>query len=275
MELAVILRKLWQYRILSAIAVVVAIVAGVLSSYHVGTDGISKRTSQSRFGAAQGSFYVDTRRPSLITSEALAPDLISRAKLVANFVGTGRVRSAVGQAMGVPAAQIQVEGPLPDQPGSTAQPVAQQRANQLIGEGTPYKIFVDTQSSASVVQLFVQAPDGPRAIKLAAAVPEALQGYLDQLTRDALPAERKRFDRSQVPTNDATTLAKRRATRQRTIDLTLAGRTVVRPLGDPVGGTVASETAQTVGGLVFLVVLVGGLILVLAFAALRSRRRAA
>jgi hypothetical protein len=275
MELAVILQRLWRYRILTALAVLVAVVAAVLSSYRIGGSGLEKRTSQSVFGAAQGSFYVDTRRPSLITSQAQAPELIARAKIIATFIGSGQIRAAVGRTMGVPASQIQVDGPYPDQPGSAAQPVAQQRANQLIGEGSPYKVFVDTDNASPTVTLFVQAPDGAQATKLASSIPAALKAYLDQLTRDALPAETKRFNRAQVPTKNSRVLAQRKATRTRQIDLTLAGRSAIRMIGAPVGGQVRTESSSAVGGLVFVVVLVGGVLFVLGVGAVRDRRRVA
>ncbi|WP_157260750.1 hypothetical protein [Patulibacter minatonensis] len=275
MELVAILQRLWKYRILTALVLLVAVLAAVVSSYDIGSSGLTKRASTSRFGAAQGQFYVDTRRPSLITAEAQQPDLIARSKTVASFIGAGRVRSALARIVGVPVAQIQVEGPLPDQPGSSAQPVAQQRANQLVGEGSPYKIFVDTDPSSPTVTLFVQAPDGARASRLASAVPAALKDYLDQLTRDALPAEKNRFDRAQVPTNSKQALALQKANFARKLDDTLAGRTVIRTVGAPVGGNVTTQSSQAIGGLVFIVVLVGGVLIVLLIGAVRDRRRAA
>ena len=270
MELATILRRLWRHRILTALAVLVASVAAVLSVYHVDGSGLSQSTSH--FGAAQTEFYVDTRRPSLITSQATAQDLISRAKLVANFIGSGQVRSAVAQVLGVRPGSIQVVGPFPDQPGAGAQPVAQQRANQLIDEGSPYNVFVDTELSSPTVTLFVQAPTGALAMKLAAAVPDALSDYLNQLTRDAVPAERVRFARTQIPTTDPKRLAAQRAAGVRVLGETLSGRTVIRALGEPVAGTVATQSGRAIGGLVFVVVLIGCLLLVLAFASMRSRR---
>jgi hypothetical protein len=275
MELATIVQRLWRHRILTALVVLVAVGLALLTTYYtIGSSGPQRKHSQSEFGAAQLSFYVDSRRPSLVTSTVQTPTLVARAHVVASFIDSGEIRSAVATQLGVRSTEIQVVGPFSDQPGAAqTEPVAQQRANQLISEQSPYSIFVDTDAASSTVTLFVQAPDASAAGKLAASVPAALEAYLEKLTRAARPALANAFNRARPPTNDPTRRAALKVRRTRTIDSMLAGRTVVRELGGPIAGSVRTESGKTIGVLVFLVVVVAGWLLIALLPSIPLRQR--
>ena len=266
MELTIMLRYLWRHRVLAALSVLLAVVAALLASFDVGSGGLKSKENLSRFGAATSQFYVDTRRASLVTSQTQSGDLIARARIVASFIGSGRIRSRIAERVGVPTKAIAVEGPLPDTPGQqSVQPVAQQRANDVITQASPFSIYVDTDIASSTITLYVQADTGARAVRIAEAVPQALSAYLGQLITNALPEERRRLKRSLY---DGSSAEDRRAAtfrRQKLLDQFISGRTVVRVLGEPVGSDVTAESGKAIGLLVFIVVLLGswaGIILV-------------
>ncbi len=269
------LRRLWRYRLLTALVVLVAVVVSVLVSYDVSGSGLKKRTKQVQFGAAQNQFYVDTRRPSLVTSQALAADLVARARVLASFVNSGRIKGALATALHVPPAAISVQSPTSSQNAAAGlEPVAQQRANQLLSEGSPYSVVVNVDASSPLITLFTQAPTAAEAIELAAEVPRALSAYLADLTAGALPAERARIA---IPRELEATRTERRIGRVRAeqkLSDVVAGQSVVRSLGRPVGGPVTSQSGRAIGVLVFVVVLLLGWLLIVLLAAVLDQRRA-
>lgn len=269
------LRRLWRLRLLVALGVVVAVLAGLASAYDVKPSKLEVRDKKSSsFGAAQTQFYVDAQRPSLITGQANAQDLIARAHIVATFIGSGDVRRRVASKLGVPESSITVSGPLPDTPGAqNIQPVAQQRANQLLGEGSAASVFVDTDALSPTVTLFVQARTAARAVALADAVPASLKAYLDEQSRANLPAARRRVA-DQLRTLEVTqkrTASK--AERRLRLSEAQAGRTTIRSLGSAVGGTVVETSGKTIGGVVLVAVLGAWCIVLLLLSGVRSRLR--
>lgn len=273
MELNSMLRQLWRHRLLSALVVVVAVAAAVLVTYDISGSGLKKKHSTVQFGAAETQFFVDTRRPTLITSQTQAVDLIARANILGRFISSGAVRDRLGAQLGIPATAISVIGPTsPRSVQAGVEPVAQQRATQLLGESSPYSIAVDVDVDSPTVTLFVQAPDARRAKLLAAGVPTALTAYLTGLTRTAITQEKVslRIGNSLNLTKGERELAVVR--RQKRLDQTLAGRTVIRPLGQPVAGAIATQSSKAISLLVFIVVLLVGLLLVVVLSAVGRRR---
>jgi hypothetical protein len=276
-EFALMLQRLWRLRLPVAVGVLLAALAAVFVSYDVRLSPLSVTSRGSVFGAAQTQVYIDSERPSLVTGQQDSSVLVARAQTVARFVGSGSVRSAVARELGVPVRAITVTGPVSDAPGAqNSQPVAQQRANALLGEGGPLSIYVDTEASAPIVTLFVQARDGAEALRLASTTTRALSEYVERLRTSAARAERARLERQIAVIAERESRRVGPAERRNLERELLAGSTVVRPLGSPVGGDVTDQTARLVTLVVFVVLVVAWCVTLLlltgAHAAARRRR---
>ncbi|MGI8781410.1 MAG: hypothetical protein ACR2L8_14825 [Solirubrobacteraceae bacterium] len=268
------LTRLWRLRLAVAAGVLAAALLAVAATQDVSLSPPSVKASRSAFGAAKAQVFVDSERPSLVTGEADAATLAARAQIVSRFVDSGAIRTALGRSLDVPARDITVTGPAPDTPGSqNSQPVAQQRANALLGEGSPLSVYVDTEASAPVVTFFVQARTGAEAIRLARATTSALRVYVARLRREAEPGERVRLDRQLEVLGDREGRPIGRAERRQREAELFEGSTVVRPLGPPVGGDVTEETGRVMTLGVFVVLAVGWCIALLLVGGLRDAAR--
>jgi hypothetical protein len=276
MEFSLILQRLWRHRVLVALGVVVAAVLAVLTVAHVSLSPLSVDPKRSAYGAASTTLYVDTDLASIATKQTDTTTLTARAQIFARYINSGAVRSAAARQLAIPERQILVQGPNPDTPGQTnVQPAAQQRANALLGQGSPWTVFVDTEQNAPTFTLFTQADTGQHAIDLAQAITAGLQaavraeqrqarGRLDRSLRDQLRATAESEDRT-------ISAPERRNARRAVFD----PQSVVRPLGDPVGGEVADQVRSATAVGVFVAVVLVWCVLVLLVSGLRraSRRR--
>lgn len=235
--------------------VVVAAALGALTVADVSLSPLKVERKGTEFGAAQTLMYVDTTTESIATSQNDTASLTARAQIFARYLGSGAVRSVAARELGVPPEAITVSGPSPDTPGQqNLQPAAQQRANALLGRGSAYSVFVDTENAAPVITLFTQARTGPAAIRLASAMTSALSTYVERTQRDArstlLAGLRDALRVTAERGNRTLSASERRQARR---DL-LKSHSVIKPLGDPIGGAVVDETGSSVAFVVFVAV---------------------
>ena len=142
------LTRLWELRLAVAAGVLAAAVLAVVATQEVSLSPLSIKSTRSAFGAAKAQVYIDSERPSLVTGAQDTSTLVARAQIVSRFVDSGK--------LDVPARAISVTGPTPDTPGAqNIQPVAQQRANALLGGGSGFSIYIDTEAAAPVITFFV------------------------------------------------------------------------------------------------------------------------
>lgn len=255
MEFAQILKRLWAHRVLVALGLVVAAVAGALTVADVSLSPLSIERKRTEFGAAQTMLYVDTTTNSIETSQNDTASLTARAQIFARFIGSGSVRAAAARELGIPPEAITVSGPSPDNPGQqNLQPPAQARANALLGRGSAYSVFVDTEATAPTITLFTQARTGADAVRLAQAITVGLQEHVRESQSDArrslLSGVRDSLRVTSLREDRNVSEAERRQARR---DL-LKSQSVVEPLGDPVGGDVVDETGSTAAFIVFVTV---------------------
>jgi hypothetical protein len=275
MEFSLILQRLWRHRVLVALGVVVAAVLAVLTVAKVSLSPFQVESKRSEFGAASTTLYVDTDVGSIATRQTDTATLIARAQIFARYANSGAVRAAAARALGIPVREILVQGPNPDTPGQTnVQPAAQQRANALLGQGSPWTVFVDTEQNSPTFTLFTQADTGAHAIQLAQAVTTALQGAVRDQQRQARgPLERALRDqlRATADREERTISAPERRNARRAI---FDAQSVIRPLGDPVGGSVSDQVrSATAIGVFVAVVLVWCVALLLLSGLRRATRR--
>jgi hypothetical protein len=275
MEFGYMLQRLWHLRLLVALGVLVAALAAINAGYRVDLDPLSVEQRGGTQGAARMVLYVDSPRPSLVTSADDYETLTSRAQILAHFIDSGEVRRRVARRLDVPVEAIAVEGPFSDAPGSqNVQPAAQQRANALLGRGAELDVFVDTEANVPTITLFLQAPTGERAERLGNAVAESLQAYVRALTEGARSGEleRARDEALALEADRDRNLSAAEERRQRRALLD-RGTTIVA-VGDPIGDNVRDQTGMVVVVLVFAGVIVAWCVALLLLSGLvRTVRR--
>ena len=95
------------------------------------------------------------------------------------MVASPEIRGYVARAAGIPASEIAVDTPLWTQLQRIQQwATGEKRANQIIGEGDPYRITLDNNFDAPVIDVVTQAPTANAAARLANGVVVALTTYV-------------------------------------------------------------------------------------------------
>jgi hypothetical protein len=252
MEFALMVKRLWRLRLPVALGVLLAALLAVASTYHV---DFASRTIEPRsgvFGAARTIVYVDAARPTLATGESEFAALTSRAQILARLLDSGEIKAAAARELGREASDITVEGPTSDAPGQqNVQPAAQQRANRILGGGSQYSVFVDTESNVPTITIFTQAPNRDEAVRLASALVSSLQQWLARQTRQARSGELARV-RDEIRTIEGRQERQLSAAEERRERRTVLDKgTRLRTLGAPVGGDVEDQTSKGVLVLVF------------------------
>jgi hypothetical protein len=257
MEFRDILRQLWRLRLLVALGVLLSAVATLFLNFDVSFSPLKVKRPSSVYGAAQTSVFVDYDRPSLVTDPRDYGPLISRAEVLGRVVDSRLIKGQAAQALGVPMADVAVEGPYPNEANhQTTQPGAQQRANQILGENSNYRIFVDTDADAPIITLYTQAPTGADAVRLADLVADGLSQYVIDLKRKDRVAEGSAFrDSLRVTTANKGKELSAAEQRQRKRAF-FQGSSTIRRLGDAVGGSARDQT----GRLMILLTFAGGIL---------------
>ncbi len=250
MEFQTMLQRLWQLRLFVALGVLGSAAVAIYVGYVISFSPFALTPRASSFGAAQGTMYVDYPRSNLAGNARDTVPLYSRAEVFARFISTRPIESSIADQLGVTTRDITVEGPFANQIGRAgAEPSAQQRANQILGEGAEYRVFVDTEADLPTITLFTQAPSGDDAIELARATTQAVQDYSDRLRSADRRTQQEAFeDALDVSEANGDLSAAERRQRERSF---FQGGAVVRSVGAPLGGDVTDQTSKLILILVF------------------------
>jgi hypothetical protein len=172
-----ILRELWQRRLLVALSVVAAAAISVVAIYDVGVapPSISKRTEVN----AQGSIEIlvdSSRSPIADVGRNLTP-LSARAGVFARYIAGGTVIARISKETGIPVNQIDVAGPAP-LPGEA--PGAGEPAPEL----RPYGISIAQRGELPIVAVTTRAPTVREAEALAGAAPKAIRQTVESIQEE-------------------------------------------------------------------------------------------
>ena len=235
MELAQIIKTLWDQRIAVVAVFLVAFLAGVSTVYRIGTGGLTKRSHQ--FGAAQSQILIDSPRSSLVDLTQETPPLATRAAVYTQFMRSNAVKEAISKATGIPASLIVAQGPYTTAGGSQNLPrPSEARANEVRGEKDGYRLVFDYQQDLPIVSIYAQAPTAKAAIRLAAGTVAGVRAYISQLENE-----------QNVPSH---------------------AQTQIRELGAAEGGTVNAGADPIMAVLAFVGIAIAGLGGILALTAL-------
>lgn len=275
MELGAMIRQLWRLRLLVALGVLIAVAVAIPVGYDVSLSPLRIKQRSSTVGAAQQSMFVDTPRSSLVERPRGFDDSIGRAAVIGRLVNTPTVKADAARALGVTPGRITVEGPLPNGlQAQSSEPSAQQRANQVLGERSDLRVFVDTDAEAPIITLFTQAPTGAQAVELSEAVSRSLQRYVGRLTDAERPALLRQVEDTIAALPTAARRRVNEASRRNRRRALLSEETRIRVLGSAVGGNVSDQTGKAVVLGTFLGVFLAWCIFLLVVSGLvRSARR--
>ena len=235
MELAQIIKTLWDQRIAVVAVLLVAFLAGVSTMYRIGTGGLTKRSHQ--FGAAQSQILIDSPRSSLVDLTQETPPLATRAAVYTQFMRSNAVKESISKATGIPASLIVAQGPYTTAGGSQNLPrPSEARANEVRGEKDGYRLVFDYQQDLPIVSIYAQAPTAKAAIRLAAGTVAGVRAYISQLEHE-----------QNVPSS---------------------AQTQIRELGAAEGGTVNAGADPIMAVLAFVGITIAGLGGILALTAL-------
>jgi hypothetical protein len=234
-ELAQIIKTLWDQRIAVVAVLLVAFLAGLSTVYRVGTGGLTKRSHQ--FGAAQSQILIDSPRSSLVDLTQETPPLATRAAVYTQFMRSNAVKEAISKSTGIPASLIVAQGPYTTAGGSQNLPrPSEARANEVRGEKDGYRLVFDYQQDLPIVSIYAQAPTAKAAIRLAAGTVAGVRAYISQLEHE-----------QNVPAS---------------------AQTQIRELGAAEGGTVNAGADPIMAVLAFVGIVIAGLGGILALTAL-------
>lgn len=179
-EFALILRELWSRRRILAVGVVIALIAAILSVYHV--DGFGLKSRPISYSSASVQALIDTPRSALADVRQDITPLQARATVLANFMASPGFLTLVGQRVGLTGNQIYAQGPVdPQLPRTQQEPTALKRNVELTGETKPYRLTFNSDPNLPQIGIYSQAPTTKLAVELADASVRALQQYVSNL----------------------------------------------------------------------------------------------
>jgi hypothetical protein len=226
MELARTLNLLWQRRRLVVLGAFIALIAAVLATNRVGIFPPSLEARTNVFATATTQILIDTPDSAFAdTSHDLEP-LDTRAAVFARFLASPTARLLIARQAKLPYAAIEAQGPYDQElPLFQQEPTAERRSSQIFGEKALYRLRFDNNPNIPIIAVYAQGPSKDEAVRLADAVPTALQGYVKHLQVEQNTPRKERVE--------------------------------VRKLGNATGGVVNGKANLEIAFLVFVVVLAG------------------
>jgi hypothetical protein len=236
-----IVRELWRHKIYLTIVVVVAAMFAILSAFKVTSSGLEKRSLQ--VGAASSQILVDSPGSALVAGASVGTfdALSTRAQIYGQYLSSLEARAKIAKLTGVPAGTIATAGPFSTDvaQNSYSGQSSEDRANQLVDQGSPNRIVFTAQEGIPIISVDSQAPTANRAAKLAVASFVTLKRYVRKL----------KSSKEYIATLRSGPNAEAKAA--------LKGVTV-RQLGTPEGGTLGGANDKILMMLAFITVFLLG-----------------
>lgn len=231
-EIAAIVDRLWQLRRLMLVAVLVGLVAAVVSIFRLAAEPPFLESRSTTRGFASAQVLLDSRRSALTNVAYDIQALSSRARIFVQLVATDEIRQQIASDLGITAGELAVV-PLVQRIAGvpTRDPSGGERTNELRQQLFGYRLEVQAAGDLPVLDLRAQAPDAESAARLANAAAQATVQYLTRLgTLDQPPAAESEAE------SRASSPALRAADRQ-AVEF---GEVRFRQLGTASAGTVTS-----------------------------------
>jgi capsular polysaccharide biosynthesis protein len=174
-----VLKELWKRRLLVALAIVVAVAAGVLTYKQVGKDSPPE---------AQGTteVLIDSARSPIAGSKRNVEALATRAAVFSRLMASADIVKEIAREAGVQPWEIQVKGPQPfpgEVPGVSE-----------AGETLPYGLTFTQVGELPIVTITSRAPTVAAARALAAAAPRSLDEMVKSTQKRQKTPARERVE---------------------------------------------------------------------------------
>ncbi len=178
--------QLWGHRVWLATGVVVAIVVTASRFVSIGVLPPSVKLKQLAHATASTELLVG-KHYSLRSSPTRDPyvnSAVPRAQALADMMASPQIRGYIGRAAGLPSSRIAVDTPVwTDVERIQQWPTGEKRGTQIIMENAPYRITVDVEDYAPVIDVATQAPTTEEADALASGAATGLNNYISDLER--------------------------------------------------------------------------------------------
>lgn len=177
MNFIYLLKELWHRRLAVLGAAIGAALIAVLVVYSVSfaPPSLAKRDRVEARGSIE--ILVDSAKSPIADVGRNLEPLTARAGVFARYIAGGNVIARIAKETGIPAKQIEVEGPVPlpgEAIGTTAPPV----------DLLPYGIEIVQRDELPIVNVETRAPTVEEARKLAAAAPGAIRGIVSGIQEE-------------------------------------------------------------------------------------------
>lgn len=101
------------------------------------------------------------------------------AEVLAEEMTSPEVKGLIARTAGIPASQLAIDGAVsPDLQRTQQEPTGEKRSSQLVVEGSPYRIELNTDPDLAAIAISGEAPTPAGAFKLVHATEVALESYL-------------------------------------------------------------------------------------------------
>jgi hypothetical protein len=232
MEFALALRELLHRKIPLGLGVLIAATLAIFAvAKPVNVFHLQSRSLV--YSAASTQLFVDSSSSVLGNVDGNVTNLQALAGTYANFMASPTILRMIGSQVGLSGGQLYATGPLdPNVPRTVQEPTELQRNIELTGQTSPYQLGFTVSPTEPQVGIYAQAPTTALAISLANASAVAITRYVDSLeTTDRVPESE---------------------------------RVTIRQLGTATGAVVDGGIKKELAALVFVAVLIGWCVLLLA-----------
>jgi hypothetical protein len=171
-----LLRELWQRKLLVVLVTVIAAAIATAAVFNVSflPPSLSKRDHSEAKGEVE--ILVDSNRSPIADVARNIEPLTARAGVFARYMAGGNVIKKISESTGIPVKEIEVAGPAP-LPGEVIE--APQPLNLK-----PYGIAFVQRAELPIVNVETRAPTVEEARRLAAATPEAVSSMVAQIQEE-------------------------------------------------------------------------------------------
>ena len=174
MNFILILRELWQRRLLVVLVTILAVAAAAATVYQVrfSPPSLSKRDHSEAKGSIE--ILIDSNRSPIADVAGKLEPLTARAGVFARYIAGGNVIREIADQTGIPYKEIEVAGPAPlpgEAIGVTAPPEHLK----------PYGFAIVQRDELPIVNVETRAPSLDEARALAAATPSAIRDIVGKI----------------------------------------------------------------------------------------------
>jgi hypothetical protein len=185
MGFGVRLRRLWEMKAGVAVCLVLALVAAVWSLDEISLFPPRLTPRSLEMATASTHVVVDTPHSTMLDLRQDTYELeglTKRAVLLGNVIANGHVKESIAREARIPVEVLSVEAPLTaKQPRARVEGGHGKTASDILRSNDQYRLNIQANPTAPVLDIYAQAPTAEGAQGLANAAVDSLRAYLANL----------------------------------------------------------------------------------------------